>query len=120
MGSKFVENVSQGVPLPGPNIALNSTDYNLYININGHIVNMTEYSVTRIQIMKVLEKNGALSRKQIQEILKIPRSTVYENLMKLCEDGLVQIVQRYTSDQGRPPLAFSLRTLPEGEKKEDN
>jgi predicted ArsR family transcriptional regulator len=56
-------------------------------------------------------RDGPLSRDQIVKIKKIPRSTIYDNLKKLINAGLVVKYPRHRDDmkRGRPKVLFELR-----------
>jgi len=56
-------------------------------------------------IIKTLEKNGPLTRKELVTKLKTARTTIYDNLFKLQKQ---KIIERFTRNDGKVgrPLVF--------------
>lgn len=59
-------------------------------------------------LIKILEKNGPLSRKDFVNTLKIPRTTIYDNLLKLQKRKLVEKFTRNNGKRGRPLVHWKL------------
>lgn len=54
----------------------------------------------------LINKEFGLMRSSIQEILLIPRTTIYDNLEKLMRKNYVQYYTKKTSKIGRPSVYF--------------
>ena len=72
---------------------------------------METLKLTLIQenLLETLRKNGPLSRSQMVNILGIPRTTIYDNLVGLMENDLVKRFSRQINSKGRPVVFFKLK-----------
>jgi predicted ArsR family transcriptional regulator len=61
------------------------------------------------ELIKTLEKNGAMTRAQMVQALEKPRTTVYDNLAVLIERGVVKKFSRQVNVRGRPVVFFKLK-----------
>lgn len=59
-------------------------------------------------LISLLEEEGPLSRKRIVEKLDTPRTTVYDNLLKLQERHIVAKFSRQNGKRGRPRVFWKL------------
>lgn len=66
------------------------------------------------KILKTLEKYGPLTRRDLVKKLDTPRTTIYDNLLKLQDKKLVVKFSRNNGKRGRP-LIFWKKT--DGEEK---
>ena len=58
----------------------------------------------QINLIKTLHRKGPLTREDLAIQLKIPRSTIYDNLRKLQKRKLVEKYILWEGKQGRPPV----------------
>jgi Fe2+ or Zn2+ uptake regulation protein len=68
-----------------------------------HVLESRKF-LTTIQhnIVKILEEHGSLSRRDLVRISKAPRTTIYDNLVKLQKLGKIQKFSRSNGERGRP------------------
>ncbi len=59
-------------------------------------------------IMKLLSVHGELTRSEMVKLTGIPRSTLYDNLVKLIEKGSIVKESIPRSSRGRPKVVFKL------------
>lgn len=60
------------------------------------------------RLVKVLSKHGALTRDELVKSLKVPRTTIYDNLVKLIKQNKVAVEQEEANGIGRPRVYFKL------------
>jgi predicted transcriptional regulator len=80
-----------------------------YIYTNEMYVMETEVSDLQFQILKILDREGPLSRYALMNLLERSSSTVHENLVKLVTMNLIQEQLSYTDKKGRPQYIFKLK-----------
>ena len=69
-----------------------------------------ELSPLQVQIIRTLmEKNEPLTRKDLVNLLKTPRTTIYDNLLKLQKRKIVEKFAKYNSLRGRPKILWNLK-----------
>jgi predicted transcriptional regulator len=78
------------------------------ILINDFSENEEMFTPLQINLIKTLEKNGALTRRELVKQLKRPRTTIYDNLVKLKKKELVKKYSRNNNKQGRPKVYWDL------------
>lgn len=61
------------------------------------------------ELIKTLEKNGAMTRAQMVQALEKPRTTIYDNLATLINREIVHKFSRQVNARGRPVVFFRLR-----------
>lgn len=61
----------------------------------------------QLNILNLLESKD-LIRSEIVEILKEPRSTIFDNLTELIKLKIIKSHKVYMNKVGRPPVSFSL------------
>ena len=60
------------------------------------------------RIIQLLGKDGPLPRKDIVKSLKIPRSTIYDNLLKLQKRKVLKKFTKNNGKRGRPFVLWAL------------
>jgi len=60
-------------------------------------------------LIKTLEKNGAMTRAQMVQALEKPRTTIYDNLAVLINHEVVKKFSRQVNVRGRPVVFFKLK-----------
>ena len=60
------------------------------------------------QLIQVLDENGAMTRRKLVRKLETPRTTVYDNLVKLQKKNLVKKFSRNNGKRGRPKVLWTL------------
>lgn len=73
------------------------------------------FSETQIKLLKILSEEGPKIRRDLVKDLNLPRTTIYDNLMRLIRKGLVCKWEYYDGNKGRPPVYFEIRE----EKKDE-
>lgn len=58
------------------------------------------------ELYELLMKNGPMSRAAILAVIDYPRTTVYDNLMRLKNRGYMKKFSRPTNARGRPTVFF--------------
>ena len=66
------------------------------------------FSPLQKQLMNMLEENGPMTRPQMVKEVAKPRTTVYDNLMRLYQHNIVKKFSRPTNNRGRPHTFFRL------------
>jgi len=73
------------------------------IEVNGFMP-----SLLQLELIKLLEKNGPMTRRDLAQAVHYPWSTVYDNLMRLSHFNMVKKFSRPTNSCGRPLVFFKL------------
>ena len=60
-------------------------------------------------LVKILEKNGPLTRNQLVKHLSTPRTTIYDNLLKLQKRKVLEKYTRSNGKRGRPLVFWKLK-----------
>ena len=60
-------------------------------------------------LMKTLEKSGPLTRKELVNELKTARTTIYDNLIKLQKQKMIEKFTRNDGKRGRPLVFWKLK-----------
>ena len=60
-------------------------------------------------LLKTLEENGPLTRSQLVKQLKTPRTTIYDNLLKLQKRKVLEKYTRSNGQRGRPLVFWKLK-----------
>ena len=66
------------------------------------------FSPLQKELIGVLEKNGPMTRRDLVDRTGEPRTTIYDNLMRLAKYNLVKKFPRPRNSRGRPPIYFKL------------
>lgn len=78
------------------------------ILINDFSNNEEMFTPLQLNLIKTLKNNGASTRRQLVKQLKTPRTTIYDNLVKLKKKELVKKFSRNNNKQGRPKVYWDL------------
>ncbi len=60
-------------------------------------------------LIVILENKGPLTRKELVKELKTPRTTIYDNLLKLQKLKQIQKFTRNNGNRGRPLVFWELK-----------
>lgn len=60
-------------------------------------------------LIKILNREGPLTRKELVIQLRTPRTTIYDNLLKLQKRKVVEKFIRNNSTRGRPLVFWKIR-----------
>lgn len=66
------------------------------------------FSPLQKELLEILEKNGPMTRAELVKNLKSPRTTIYDNLMRLNNYNLIKKFSRPTNSRGRPLVFFKV------------
>jgi len=66
------------------------------------------FSPLQKDLLGILEKNGPMTRADLVRKVNSPRTTVYDNLMRLQNHDLIRKYSRPTNSRGRPLVFFKL------------
>jgi predicted transcriptional regulator len=66
------------------------------------------FSPLQKELINQLEKNGPMTRADLVKSVDSPRTTVYDNLMRLQNFNLIKKFSRPTNNKGRPLVFFKL------------
>ncbi|TFG17256.1 MAG: hypothetical protein EU531_03930 [Promethearchaeota archaeon] len=60
-------------------------------------------------LIKILENNGPITRRELVRTLKIPRTTIYDNLLKLQKIKMIERFSRNNGTRGRPLVFWRIK-----------
>ena len=60
-------------------------------------------------LVKTLQKSGPLSRRELVKQLETPRTTIYDNLLKLQKNKMIEKFSRNNGKRGRPLVFWKLK-----------
>ena len=63
----------------------------------------------QFNLIKVLKEVGPLTRKVLVKELKTPRTTIYDNLVKLQKRKLIEKFSRNNGERGRPLVFWKFK-----------
>ena len=66
------------------------------------------FSPLQKELMEMLEEQGPMTRHELVENTGKPRTTIYDNLMRLQKYNLVKKFPRPRNTRGRPSIFFKL------------
>ena len=74
------------------------------------IISKLEDFLTPIQnnLIKILENDGPLTRRELVKLMETPRTTIYDNLIKLQKQKVVENFSRTNGNRGRPLVLWKL------------
>ena len=79
-------------------------------NIINENFNSKEYlSPIQFNLIKTLSKEGPLTRRELVSQLKTPRTTIYDNLIKLQKKKVVEKFSRNEGKRGRPLVFWKIK-----------
>ena len=67
---------------------------------------MIKMNQIKMRILKVLLKDSMLTRYELTDKLKIPRSTLYDNLQNLLEKNFINRIKVHSKRVGRPRVKW--------------
>ena len=74
------------------------------------MVNSKEYlSPIQYNLIKILAKTGPLTRRDLVNQLRTPRTTIYDNLIKLQKRRMVEKFTRNDGKRGRPLVLWKIK-----------
>ncbi|MFW5895349.1 MAG: hypothetical protein ACOCT9_01265 [archaeon] len=73
------------------------------------INNSNFFTPLQSNLLKVLKNSGPTSRKTLVKKLHTPRTTIYDNLVKLQKQKLVEKFSRNNGERGRPKVFWKLK-----------
>lgn len=70
----------------------------------------SDYNLTPIQnnLIKTLNEGGPLTRRELVKKLNTPRTTIYDNLLKLQKRKVIEKFTRNNGKRGRPLVVWKL------------
>ena len=60
------------------------------------------YTPIQFKLIDILERKGGKNRDELVALLKTPRTTIYDNLIKLEKKGIVDVIEKHNGKRGRP------------------
>jgi predicted ArsR family transcriptional regulator len=60
-------------------------------------------------LIEVLENDGPSTRRELVKLLKTPRTTIYDNLLKLQKKMIIEKFSRNNGRRGRPLVFWKLK-----------
>ena len=66
-------------------------------------------SPIQFNLIKTLKDEGPLTRRELVNELKIPRTTIYDNLVKLQKRKLIEKFSRNDGKRGRPLIFWKFK-----------
>ncbi|MBD3193806.1 MAG: hypothetical protein GF317_02045 [Candidatus Lokiarchaeota archaeon] len=66
-------------------------------------------SPLQLKLIKTLDQQGPQTRKQLVNSLKTPRTTIYDNLVKLQKNRVVEKFSRNNGKRGRPKVYWRIK-----------
>jgi len=66
-------------------------------------------SPLQYNLIKILKNNGPLTRKELVNQLNTPRTTIYDNLVKLQKENVVKKFSRNNGKRGRPKIYWEIK-----------
>lgn len=67
------------------------------------------FSPIQYNLIKTLKNGGPLTRRDLVKELKIPRTTIYDNLVKLQKRRLIEKFSRIDGKRGRPLIFWKIK-----------
>ena len=78
------------------------------ITNSNEVVIESEFTPIQKEIIKILERKQYMTRGELVNELKIPRTTIYKNLIDLMASNLIKKGVKKPYVQGRQPVFFIL------------
>lgn len=69
----------------------------------------TILSPTQNNLIKILQVNGPMTRRDLVNQLKVPRTTIYDNLVKLQKQKVIEKFSRNNGKRGRPLIFWKIK-----------
>ena len=67
------------------------------------------FSPTQNNLIKTLEHKGPLTRRDLVKLLSTPRTTIFDNLLKLQKRKFVEKFSRNNGQRGRPLIFWKIK-----------
>jgi uncharacterized membrane protein len=61
-------------------------------------------------LIKTLQANGPITRRELVKHLNIPRTTIYDNLLKLQKRKIIEKFTRNNGKRGRPLVFWKIKS----------
>lgn len=65
-------------------------------------IDLRSLSILQLKLLKILKESGGLKRSELVKKLGIARTTIYDNLNKLKQFGMIKNYEKYIGIRGRP------------------
>jgi len=77
--------------------------------IENYLESKVFLSPIQFNLIKTLKDEGPLTRRDLVKELKIPRTTIYDNLVKLQKRKLIEKFSRTDGKRGRPLIFWEFK-----------
>ncbi|MBD3211116.1 MAG: hypothetical protein GF311_00795 [Candidatus Lokiarchaeota archaeon] len=78
------------------------------IVVENYIEDFEIVSPLQYNLLQILKNEGPLTRKQLVNELNTPRTTIYDNLVKLQKQKVVEKFSRNNGKRGRPKVYWKI------------
>ncbi len=76
---------------------------------SGNFLDQNEIiSPLQYNLIKTLKNNGPLTRRELVNKLNTPRTTIYDNLVKLLKENVIKKFSRNNGKRGRPKIYWEI------------
>lgn len=79
------------------------------ISLEEKLTNNEFFTPLQNNLVRILEKSGPLTRNQLVKQLSTPRTTIYDNLLKLQKRKVLEKYTRSNGKRGRPLVFWKLK-----------
>jgi len=79
------------------------------ISIDNYPESVDFFSPVQFNLIKALKDEGPSTRRDLVKELKIPRTTIYDNLVKLQKRKLIEKYSRSDGKRGRPLIFWKIK-----------
>ena len=79
-------------------------------SIENYIAPKEYLSSIQFNLIKTLKSIGPLTRRELVKELKTPRTTIYDNLLKLKKRKIIEKFSRNDGKRGRPLIFWKLKS----------
>ncbi|MFW9781306.1 MAG: helix-turn-helix domain-containing protein [Candidatus Heimdallarchaeota archaeon] len=79
------------------------------LSINKELDSKVYLTPIQHNLVKTLQKNGPSTRRELVRELETPRTTIYDNLLKLQKNKLIEKFSRNNGKRGRPLVLWKLK-----------
>jgi len=63
----------------------------------------------RIFILETIDNNGPITRSELCKHTNLPRTTIYDQLKRMLDDGTLTTFTRKTKERGRPSVYYTTK-----------
>lgn len=78
------------------------------ILVKNYVEEKDVISPLQFNLIKILKTDGPLTRRQLVKELERPRTTIYDNLVKLQKQKVVEKFSRNNGKRGRPKVYWKI------------